>query len=122
MNSKLKQILDQLERYGTLNQEDIPTLIKEVNDLYWSAELAWKQLEQWELEWNSKHNTTKPASSAVLEWKHSAVNMPNNSGLIASTGTATMDVKHTLMLQQLTRGVVDTLRTNGTLLPSGKLG
>lgn len=50
MNSKLKQILDQLERYGTLNQEDIPTLIKEVNELYWESELAWKQLEQLEKE------------------------------------------------------------------------
>jgi hypothetical protein len=46
MDEKLKQILQQLERHGTLNREDIPTLIEKVRDLYWSAELAWQQLEQ----------------------------------------------------------------------------
>ena len=46
MDEKLKQILQQLERHGTLNKEDIPTLIEKVRDLYWSAELAWQQLER----------------------------------------------------------------------------
>jgi hypothetical protein len=46
MDERLKQILQQLERHGTLNQEDIPTLIEKVRDLYWSAELAWQQLER----------------------------------------------------------------------------
>jgi hypothetical protein len=46
MDEKLKQILQQLERHSTLNKEDIPTLIEKVRDLYWSAELAWQQLER----------------------------------------------------------------------------
>lgn len=45
MNKELKRILDRLERYEAINKEDIPILLKEVNDLYWSEKLAWKQLE-----------------------------------------------------------------------------
>jgi hypothetical protein len=50
MDEQLKQLLNQLERHGTINQEDIPTLIEKVRDLYWSRELAWLQYEQLEKE------------------------------------------------------------------------
>jgi hypothetical protein len=50
MNEQLKQLLNQLERYGTINQEDIPTLIKLVKDLQATSDLGWLQYEQLEKE------------------------------------------------------------------------
>lgn len=49
MESKLSQLLTQLKRYGTINNEDIPILIKEIEELQASEQLAWLQLKQaWE--------------------------------------------------------------------------
>jgi hypothetical protein len=45
VNKELKRILDRLERYEAINKEDIALLIREVNELYHSSQLAWKQLE-----------------------------------------------------------------------------
>jgi hypothetical protein len=45
MNKELKRILDRLERFEAINKEDVPILLKEVNDLYWSEKLAWQQFE-----------------------------------------------------------------------------
>jgi hypothetical protein len=45
VNKELKRILDRLERFEDINKEDIPILLKEVNGLYHSSELAWYQLE-----------------------------------------------------------------------------
>lgn len=48
MESKLSQLLTHMKRYGTINNEDIPTLIKEIEELQASANLAWLQLEKLE--------------------------------------------------------------------------
>jgi hypothetical protein len=45
MESKLSQLLSDLKRFGTINQEDIPALIKGIEELQASANLAWYQLE-----------------------------------------------------------------------------
>lgn len=45
---KLVQLLTHMKRYGTLNNEDIPQLIKVIEELQASAELAWLKLEQLE--------------------------------------------------------------------------
>jgi len=49
MGSKLSQLLDQMKRFNTINQEDIPVLIKEIEELQASAQLYYLQLEKaWE--------------------------------------------------------------------------
>lgn len=47
---KLTQLLTHMKRYGTINNEDIPTLIKEIEELQASEKLAWLQLERLEKE------------------------------------------------------------------------
>lgn len=45
MDVKLKQMLKDLERFETINKEDIPEFIKLINDLAISEKLAWMQLD-----------------------------------------------------------------------------
>lgn len=52
MESKLSQLLTHMKRYGTINNEDIPILIKEIEELQANAQLAWIQLEYLEKQWN----------------------------------------------------------------------
>lgn len=47
---KLSQLLTHMERYGTINNEDIPELIKAIKLLQDSEKLAWLQLEELEKE------------------------------------------------------------------------
>jgi hypothetical protein len=45
---KLAQLLTHMKRYGTINNEDIPSLIEEIEELQASEKLAWVQLEQFD--------------------------------------------------------------------------
>lgn len=45
---KLSQLLTQMKRYGTINNEDIPALVKAIEELQASEKLAWLQLEELE--------------------------------------------------------------------------
>jgi hypothetical protein len=52
MESKLSQLLTGMKRYGEINNEDIPILVKEIEDLQASEKLAWAQLSYLEKQWN----------------------------------------------------------------------
>lgn len=45
---KLSQLLKDMKRFGTLNPEDVPTLVKLVESLQASEKLAWLQLDEME--------------------------------------------------------------------------
>lgn len=45
MESKLSQLLTHMKRFGDINKEDIPQLIKAIEELQASEKLAWLQLE-----------------------------------------------------------------------------
>ncbi len=45
---KLAQLLTHMKRYGTINNEDVPQLVKLIEELQASENLAWLQLEQLE--------------------------------------------------------------------------
>ena len=45
---KLAQLLTYMKRYGTINNEDVPELVKAIEELQASEKLAWLQLEQLE--------------------------------------------------------------------------
>lgn len=47
---KLAQLLTHMKRYGTINNEDVPQLVKAIEELQASEKLAWLQLEQLEKE------------------------------------------------------------------------
>lgn len=47
---KLSQLLTHMKRYGTINKEDIPELVRAIEELQASENLAWLQLEQLEKE------------------------------------------------------------------------
>ena len=42
---KLVQLLTHMKRYGTINNEDVPELVKAIEELQASEKLAWLQLE-----------------------------------------------------------------------------
>jgi hypothetical protein len=52
MESNLSQLLTEMKRYGKINNEDIPILVKEIEDLQASEKLAWAQLSYLEKQWN----------------------------------------------------------------------
>lgn len=43
---KLAQLLTHMKRYGTINNEDVPELVKAIEELQASEQLAWVQLDQ----------------------------------------------------------------------------
>lgn len=46
---KLAQLLTHMKRYGTINNEDVPELVKAIEELQINEKLAWLQLTQaWE--------------------------------------------------------------------------
>lgn len=45
---KLAQLLTHMKRYGTINNEDVPELVKAIEELQASEKLAWLQLEELE--------------------------------------------------------------------------
>lgn len=47
---KLAQLLTHMKRYGTINNEDVPELVKAIEELQASEKLAWLELEQLEKE------------------------------------------------------------------------
>lgn len=47
---KLVQLLTHMKRYGTINNEDVPELVKAIEELQASEKLAWLELEQLEKE------------------------------------------------------------------------
>jgi hypothetical protein len=47
---KLTQLLTHMKRYGTINNEDVPELVRAIEELQASEKLAWLQLEQLEKE------------------------------------------------------------------------
>ena len=47
---KLSQLLTHMKRYGTINNEDVPELVRAIEELQASEKLAWLQLEQLEKE------------------------------------------------------------------------
>lgn len=50
MGSKLSQLIDHMKRFNDINKEDIPQLIKEIEELQASESLAWLQVELLETE------------------------------------------------------------------------
>lgn len=44
MDVRLTQLLKDLERFGTINKEDVPEFVKLVRELADSEKLAWYQL------------------------------------------------------------------------------
>ena len=50
MESKLSQYVEHMKRFNDINKEDIPHLIKCIEELQANANLAWVQLEKaWKL-------------------------------------------------------------------------
>lgn len=43
---KLAQLLTYMKRYGIINHEDVPFLVKAIEELQASEKLAWAQLKQ----------------------------------------------------------------------------
>ena len=49
---KLTQLLTHMKRYGTINNEDVPELVRAIEELQASEKLAWTQVEHLENQWN----------------------------------------------------------------------